>query len=73
MSVSQPLTKTVYNLKASSTYQFKYFCVNQLGLISDGILKSFSTADNGVFFILLGIFNENNFILLIAINLFTSK
>lgn len=46
---TQTLEKTVYNLKSNTNYIFKYFCVNQLGLESDGQSVSFISLNYGAY------------------------
>ncbi len=44
-----PFQKTVYGLKSNTYYQFKYFCVNQRGNISEPQIISFNSTDNGAY------------------------
>lgn len=46
---TQTLPKTVYNLKSNSKYIFKYYCVNQMGLISDGQSITFNSLNYGAY------------------------
>ena len=44
-----PFQKTVYGLRSNTYYQFKYFCVNQRGNISEPQIISFNSTDNGAY------------------------
>lgn len=46
---TQTFKKTVYNLKSNSQYIFKYYCVNQMGLISDGQSLTFTSLNYGAY------------------------
>lgn len=45
----QVITKTLYNLQSNTNYLFKYFCVNQLGHISDSQSINFTSANYGAY------------------------
>lgn len=49
VATTQTLSKTVYNLKSNTNYIFKYFCMNQLGQISDGQSISFLSLNYGAY------------------------
>lgn len=49
VTTTQTLSKTVYNLKSNSQYIFKYYCVNQMGLISDGQSIIFNSLNYGAY------------------------
>ena len=49
VTTTQTLSKAVYNLKSNSQYIFKYYCVNQLGLISDGQSITFNSLNYGAY------------------------
>lgn len=49
VTTTQTLPKTVYNLKSNSQYIFKYYCVNQMGLISDGQSIIFNSLNYGAY------------------------
>ena len=46
---TQTFPKTVYNLKSNSQYIFKYYCINQMGLISDGQSIIFNSLNYGAY------------------------
>jgi hypothetical protein len=46
---TQTILKTTYNLKSSTEYIFKYFCMNQLGIISDSQSINFSSLNYGAY------------------------
>lgn len=45
----QVLSKTLYNLKSNTNYIFKYYCVNQLGSISDSQSINFTSLNYGAY------------------------
>lgn len=45
----QVITKTLYQLQSNTNYLFKYFCVNQLGHISDSQSINFTSANYGAY------------------------
>jgi hypothetical protein len=45
----QVITKTLYHLQSNTNYLFKYFCVNQLGHISDSQSINFTSANYGAY------------------------
>ena len=49
VSTMQVLPKTLYNLKSNTNYIFKYFCKNQLGLISDSQSINFTSLNYGAY------------------------
>lgn len=49
VTTTQTLPKTVYNLKSNSQYIFKYYCINQMGLISDGQSIIFNSLNYGAY------------------------
>jgi hypothetical protein len=49
VTTTQTLTKTLYNLKSNSQYIFRYFCINQMGLISDGQSITFNSLNYGAY------------------------
>lgn len=49
VSTMQVLSKTLYNLKSNTNYIFKYFCKNQLGLISDSQSINFTSLNYGAY------------------------
>lgn len=49
VTTTQTLPKTLYNLKSNSQYIFKYYCVNQMGLISDGQSFIFNSLNYGAY------------------------
>jgi hypothetical protein len=49
VSTSQVFTKTLYNLKSSTNYIFKYFCQNQRGYISDSQSINFTSLNYGAY------------------------
>ena len=49
VATTQTLSKTVHNLKSNTNYIFKYFCMNQLGQISDGQSVSFTSLNYGAY------------------------
>lgn len=49
VSTMQVLTKTLYNLKSSTNYIFKYYCQNQLGYISDSQSINFTSLNYGAY------------------------
>lgn len=49
VTTTQTYTKTLYNLKSNSQYIFKYYCVNQMGLISDGQSMTFNSLNYGAY------------------------
>eukprot|EP00825_Cyclidium_porcatum_P027653 TRINITY_DN297_c0_g1_i5.p1 TRINITY_DN297_c0_g1~~TRINITY_DN297_c0_g1_i5.p1 ORF type:complete len:513 (-),score=67.44 TRINITY_DN297_c0_g1_i5:282-1820(-) len=53
ISVATSLTKTFTGLKSDSEYQVKYYCVNQMKLVSDPASGEFDIPDNGGYFMKL--------------------
>jgi len=49
VSTMQVYSKTLYNLKSSTNYIFKYFCQNQLGYISDSQSINFTSLNYGAY------------------------
>lgn len=49
VATTQTLKKTVYNLKSNSQYIFKYYCINQMGLISDSQSLTFTSLNYGAY------------------------
>lgn len=49
VATSQTLNQTVFNLKSNTKYIFKYFCVNQMGVISDGQTRIFNSLNYGAY------------------------
>lgn len=45
----QVVSKTLYHLKSNTNYLFKYFCINQLGLISDSQSVNFTSMNYGAY------------------------
>lgn len=45
----QVISKTLYNLQSNVNYIFKYFCVNQLGHVSDSQSINFTTLNYGAY------------------------
>ena len=45
----QVIPKVIYNLQSNANYLFKYFCMNQLGHISDSQSISFTSANYGAY------------------------
>lgn len=45
----QVISKTLYNLQSNTNYLFKYFCINQLGHISDSQSINFTSANYGAY------------------------
>lgn len=45
----QVVTKKLYNLQSNTNYLFKYFCINQLGQISDSQSINFTSANYGAY------------------------
>jgi hypothetical protein len=43
------ITKVLYNLQSNTNYLFKYFCVNQLGRISDSQSLNFTSVNYGAY------------------------
>jgi len=43
------ITKVLYNLQSSTNYLFKYFCINQLGRVSDSQSINFTTVNYGAY------------------------
>jgi hypothetical protein len=49
VTTTQTLIKPVYNLKSNAQYIFRYFCINQMGLISDGQSITFNSLNYGAY------------------------
>lgn len=49
VSTTQTFSKNLYNLKSNSQYIFKYYCINQMGLISDGQSLTFTSLNYGAY------------------------
>ena len=45
----QVISKTLYNLQSNVNYIFKYFCVNQLGHVSDSQNINFTSLNYGAY------------------------
>lgn len=41
--------RKIYNLQSGTTYLFKYYCVNQLGHLSDGQTINFTSLNYGAY------------------------
>jgi hypothetical protein len=54
-SVSQPVSLTLSRLFANSYYQLVYYCVNQMGAISNAASSVFSTPPNGAYLMKLNL------------------
>jgi hypothetical protein len=48
-SATQVIWQKLYNLQSNSNYIFKYFCVNQLGHVSDSQTINFTTLNYGAY------------------------
>ena len=48
-STMQVLSKSLYNLQSNVNYIFKYFCVNQLGHVSDSQSINFTSLNYGAY------------------------
>lgn len=48
-STMQVIAKKLYNLQSNTNYLFKYFCVNQLGHVSDSQSINFTTLNYGAY------------------------
>jgi len=48
-STMQVVTKTLYNLQSNTNYLFKYFCINQLGRISESQSLNFTSVNYGAY------------------------
>lgn len=60
VSTGQVLTKTLYNLKSNTNYIFKYFCRNQMGLISDSQSVNFTSLNYGAYLMKVSITFRNS-------------
>lgn len=60
VSTMQVLTKTLYNLKSNTNYIFKYFCKNQMGLISDSQSVNFTSLNYGAYLMKVSITFRNS-------------
>ena len=60
VSTMQVLNKTIYNLKSNTNYIFKYFCKNQLGLISDSQSVNFTSLNYGAYLMKISITFRNS-------------
>jgi len=56
----QVLSKTLYNLKSNTNYIFKYFCRNQMGLISDSQSVNFTSLNYGAYLMKVSITFRNS-------------
>jgi len=56
----QVLNKTLYNLKSNTNYIFKYFCKNQMGLISDSQSVNFTSLNYGAYLMKVAITFRNS-------------
>lgn len=59
MNTMQVLSKTIYNLKSKTNYIFKYFCKNQMGLISDSQTINFTSLNYGAYLMKVSITFRN--------------
>ncbi len=60
VSTMQVLSKTLYSLKSNTNYIFKYFCRNQMGLISDSQSVNFSSLNYGAYLMKIAITFRNS-------------
>ena len=49
VATTQTFQKSVYNLKSNTQYIFKYFCINQMGIISDSQSLTFNSLNYGAY------------------------
>lgn len=56
----QVLAKTLNNLKSNTNYIFKYFCKNQLGLISDSQSVNLTSLNYGAYLMKISITFRNS-------------
>jgi hypothetical protein len=56
----QVLSKNVYSLKSNTNYIFKYYCKNQMGLISDGQSVNFTSLNYGAYLMKVSITFRNS-------------
>lgn len=56
----QVLSKTLFNLKSNTNYIFKYFCKNQMGLISDSQSVNFTSLNYGAYLMKIAITFRNS-------------
>lgn len=60
VATTQTFSKTLYNLKSNSQYIFRYYCINQLGMISDGQSVTFSSLNYGAYLMKVSITFRGN-------------
>lgn len=49
VGTTQTFQKTLYHLQSNAEYIFKYYCVNQMGVISDGQSLTFTSLNYGAY------------------------
>ena len=49
VATTQTFQKTLYNLKSNEQYIFKYYCMNQMGIISDSQSITFNSLNYGAY------------------------
>ena len=49
VATTQTFSKTLYQLKSNTQYIFKYFCINQMGSISDSQSITFTSLNYGAY------------------------